>query len=349
MTDSKHLAIRNSTAEFLIFTAQSGEESIEVKYADDTVWLSQKMIAKLFDKGRSTITEHLREIFDTGELNENSVCRDFRHTAIDGKEYTTKFYNLDVIISIGYRVNSQRATQFRIWATNVLKEFAIKGYVLDKERLKNGTFLNKQYFDNLLEEIREIRASERNFYQKITDIYATSMDYDKNSKVTKDFFAAVQNKMHYAIHKHTASELILKRADAKKDYMGLTTWKNAPKDKIIKSDVSIAKNYLKQDEIKSLNRIVTMYLDFAEDQTERNIPMTMEDWAEKLNAFLKFNNREVLENPGKVTAEIAKGFAESEFEKYRIVQDRLFRSDFDTLVNQSEKLIGLNKKRKEEI
>ncbi|MBS3122027.1 virulence RhuM family protein [Candidatus Woesearchaeota archaeon] len=329
MTDSKHLAIRNSTAEFLIFTAQSGEESIEVKYADDTVWLSQKMIAKLFDKGRSTITEHLREIFDTGELNENSVCRDFRHTAIDGKEYTTKFYNLDVIISIGYRVNSQRATQFRIWATNVLKEFAIKGYVLDKERLKNGTFLNKQYFDNLLEEIREIRASERNFYQKITDIYATSMDYDKNSKVTKDFFAAVQNKMHYAIHKHTASELILKRADAKKDYMGLTTWKNAPKDKIIKSDVSIAKNYLKQDEIKSLNRIVTMYLDFAEDQTERNIPMTMEDWAEKLNAFLKFNNREVLENPGKVTADIAKEFAESEFEKYRIIQDQLFQSDFD--------------------
>ena len=329
MTDSKHLAIRNSTAEFLIFTAQSGEESIEVKYADDTVWLSQKMIAKLFDKGRSTITEHLREIFDTGELNENSVCRDFRHTAIDGKEYTTKFYNLDVIISIGYRVNSQRATQFRIWATNVLKEFAIKGYVLDKERLKNGTFLNKQYFDNLLEEIREIRASERNFYQKITDIYATSMDYDKNSRITEVFFATVQNKMHYAIHKHTASELILKRADAKKDYMGLTTWKNAPKDKIIKSDVSIAKNYLKQDEIKSLNRIVTMYLDFAEDQTERNIPMTMEDWAEKLNAFLKFNNREVLENPGKVTADIAKEFAESEFEKYRIIQDQLFQSDFD--------------------
>ena len=342
MTDSKHLAIRNSTAEFLIFTAQSGEESIEVKYADDTVWLSQKMIAKLFDKGRSTITEHLREIFDTGELNENSVCRDFRHTAIDGKEYTTKFYNLDVIISIGYRVNSQRATQFRIWATNVLKEFAIKGYVLDKERLKNGSFLNKKYFDTLLEEIREIRASERNFYQKITDIYATSMDYDRNSKITKDFFATVQNKMHFAIHKHTAPELILKRADSKKDYMGLTTWKNAPKGKIIKSDVSIAKNYLKQDEIKALNRFVTMYLDFAEDQAERNIPLAMKDWAEKLNAFLKFNNREVLENPGKVTAEIAKEFAESEFEKYRIVQDLLFNSDFDKfskklLENKSDK------------
>src|SRR3989339_481664 len=342
MTDSKDLAIRNSTAEFLIFQSQSKEDSIGVKYADETVWLSQKMIAKLFDKGRSTITEHLREIFNTGELNENSVCRDFRHTALYGKEYTTKFYNLDVIISIGYRVNSQRATQFRIWATNVLKEFAIKGYVLDKERLKNGTFLNKQYFDNLLEEIREIRASERNFYQKITDIYATSMDYDRNSKITKDFFATVQNKMHFAIHKHTAPELILKRADSKKDYMGLTTWKNAPTGKIIKSDVSIAKNYLKQDEIKALNRFVTMYLDFAEDQAARNIPLTMEDWAEKLNAFLKFNNREVLENPGKVTTEIAKEFAESEFEKYRIVQDQLFHSDFDKfskklLENRSDK------------
>ena len=344
----KDLTIRNSTAEFLIFTAQSGEESIEVKYADETVWLSQKMIAKLFDKGRSTITEHLREIFNTEELNENSVCRDFRHTAIDGKEYITNFYNLDAIISVGYRVNSQRATQFRIWATNVLKEFAIKGYVLDKERLKNGSFLNKKYFDTLLEEIREIRASERNFYQKITDIYATSMDYDRNSKITKNFFATVQNKMHYAIHKHTAPELILKRADSKKDYMGLTTWKNAPQGKIIKSDVSIAKNYLRQDEIKALSRFVTMYLDFAEDQAARNIPLTMEDWAEKLNVFLKFNNREVLENPGKVTAEIAKEFAESEFETYRIIQDRLFQSDFDKLVHQSGKLIEFNKKKKEE-
>ena len=345
---TKNLTIRNSTAEFLIFTARAGEESIEVKYADGTVWLSQQMIAKLFDKGRSTITEHLREIFDTGELNENSVCRDFRHTASDDKEYITKFYNLDAIISVGYRVNSQRATQFRIWATTVLKEFAIKGYVLDKERLKNGSFLNKQYFNHLLEEIREIRASERNFYQKITDIYATSMDYDKNSKVTKDFFAAVQNKMHYAIHKHTAPELILQRADSKKEHMGLATWKQAPRGKIVKSDVSIAKNYLKQDEIKALNRIVTMYLDFAEDQAERKIPMTMRDWAEKLNAFLKFNNRDILENPGKVTAEIAKEFAESEFEKYRVVQDRLFQSDCDNLVHQSEKLIEFNKKKKEE-
>ncbi len=331
---TKDLIIRNSTAEFLIFTSQAGEDSIEVKYADDTVWLSQKMIAKLFDKGRSTITEHLKEIFNSGELDEKSVSRDFRHTAADGKEYTITFYNLDAIISVGYRVNSQRATQFRIWATSILKEFAIKGYVLDKERLKNGSFLNKKYFDDLLDEIREIRVSERNFYQKITDIYATSMDYNKNSEITKEFFAVVQNKMHYAIHKHTAPELILTRADSKKDFMGLTTWRNAPKGKIIKSDVSIAKNYLKQDEIKALNRIATMYLDFAEDQAERNIPMTMKDWAEKLNSFLKFNNREVLENPGKVTAQIAKEFAETEFEKYRIVQDRLFESDFDKLTKK---------------
>ncbi|HIJ02661.1 TPA: virulence RhuM family protein [Candidatus Woesearchaeota archaeon] len=345
MTEPKDLAIRNSTAEFLIFQAQSKEDSIEVKYADGTVWLSQNMIAKLFDKSRSTITEHLSTIYSEGELDKNSTCRNFRQVQKEGNrniERNVEFYNLDAIISVGYRVNSQRATQFRIWATNVLKEFAIKGYVLDKERLKNGSFLNKKYFDTLLEEIREIRASERNFYQKITDIYATSMDYDRNSKITKDFFATVQNKMHFAIHKHTAPELILKRADSKKDYMGLTTWKNAPTGKIIKSDVSIAKNYLKQDEIKALNRFVTMYLDFAEDQAARNIPLTMEDWAEKLNAFLKFNNREVLENPGKVTTEIAKEFAESEFEKYRIVQDQLFHSDFDKfskklLENRSDK------------
>ncbi len=232
---TKELAIRNSTAEFLIFTAQSGEESIEVKYADETVWLSQKMMAKLFEVSVPTVNEHLKNIFSSGELSENSVIRNFLITASDGKSYNTHFYNLDAIISVGYRVNSQKATQFRIWATKVLKEFAIKGYVLDKERLKNGTFLNEEYFKSLLEEIREIRASERNFYQKITDIYATCMDYDKNSKITKDFFATVQNKMHYAIHRHTAPELIVQRADSKKDYMGLTTWKNAPKGKIIKS------------------------------------------------------------------------------------------------------------------
>ncbi len=310
---TKDLIIRNSTAEFLIFTSQSKEDSIEVKYADETVWLTQKMIAKLFDVNVRTISEHLQNIFTSKELYEKSAIRKFRTTASDGKNYDIQFYNLDAILSLGYRINSQRATQFRIWATNTLKEFAIKGYVLDKERLKNGSFLNKEYFDSLLEEIREIRTSERNFYQKITDIYATSLDYNKKSTITRDFFATVQNKMHYAIHKHTAPELILKRADSKKDYMGLTTWKNSPNGKILKTDAIIAKNYLKQDEIKSLNRIVTMYLDFAEDQAERNMPMTMQDWTEKLNAFLKFNNREVLDNLGKVTAEIAKSFAESEF------------------------------------
>jgi len=329
INNEKALTIRNSTAEFLIFTSQAGEDSIEVKYADETVWLSQKMMAKLFEVTIPTINEHLKSIFESGEISPDSVIRNFRITASDGKSYDTKFYNLDAIISVGYRVNSQRATQFRIWATNVLREFAIKGYVLDKERLKNGSFLNKKYFDNLLEEIREIRASERNFYQKITDIYATSMDYNKNTEITQKFFATVQNKMHFAVHKHTASELVIKRADSQKEYMGLTTWKNAPEGKILKSDVSIAKNYLKQDEIKTLNRIVTMYLDYAEDQAERNIPMTMKDWAEKLDVFLNFNNKEILDNPGKVTAEIAKQFAESEFEKYRIAQDSLFDSDFD--------------------
>lgn len=256
---TKDLAIRNSTAEFLIFTSQSKEDSIEVKYAEGTVWLTQKMIAKLFDKGRSTIAEHLKEIFDSGELVENSVCRNFRHTANDGKSYETQFYNLDAIISVGYRANSQRATQFRIWATKVLKQFAIKGYVLDKKRLENGNFLNQNYFDELLAEIREIRLSERNFYQKITDIYATSLDYDKNAETTKEFFAKVQNKLHYAIHKHTAPELIVKRADSKKERMGLTSWKNSPEGKIIKTDVSIAKNYLTKEELESLGRIVSAY------------------------------------------------------------------------------------------
>jgi hypothetical protein len=338
----KDLIIRNSTAEFLIFQTQAKEDSIEVKYAEETVWLSQKMIAKLFDKGRSTITEHLSEIFESKELDETSVCRDFRHTASDGKSYSTKFYNLDAIISVGYRVNSKRATQFRIWATRILKEFAIKGYVLDKKRLENGSFLNKNYFNELLEQIREIRLSERNFYQKITDIYATSLDYNKNAQTTKKFFAKVQNKLHYAIHKHTAPELIMKRVDSKKEFMGLTSWKHVPKAKILKKDVSVAKNYLNQKEIKTLQRIVTMYLDFAEDQAERNIPMTMKDWSDKLDAFLKFNNKEVLENPGKVTAEIAKEFAESEFEKYRIVQDKLFESDFDRLVKETEEKYNRN-------
>lgn len=329
MKKEYELRIRNSTAEFLIFTRQAGEDGIEVRVEDETVWLTQKLIGVLFDKGRSTIAEHLANIFESGELDERAVCRDFRHTAEDGKDYATQFYNLDAIIAVGFRVNSARAIQFRQWATGVLRDYSIRGYVLDKERLKNGAFFSKEYFENLLAEIREIRASERKFYQKITDIYATAMDYSSDAETTKAFFAAVQNKLHFAIHGHTAAELILERADSRKAQMGLTTWKNAPRGKIIKPDVSVAKNYLTETELKGLDRFVTMYLDYAESQAERKIPMTMRDWATKLNAFLQFNERDILDNPGKVSQEVAKAFAESEFEKYRIVQDRLFESDFD--------------------
>lgn len=327
------LQIRNSTAEFLIFTSQANENTIEVRVEDETVWLTQKLIAELFGVEVNTINYHLKEIFKSEELSEEAVIRKIRITASDGKSYNTNFYNLDAIISVGYRVNSVRATQFRQWATGVLRNFAIRGYVLDKERLKNGTFLNEEYFDHLLEEIREIRASERKFYQKITDIYATALDYNPHTKITKDFFKTVQNKLHFAIHGSTAAEVIYNRADSTKEHMGLTTWKNAPHGKIVKSDVSVAKNYLTEKELKSLDRFVTMYLDYAESQAERNIPMTMEDWAKKLNAFLQFNEKDILENAGKVTAAIAKEFAESEFEKYRIIQDRLFQSDFDRLTN----------------
>jgi hypothetical protein len=335
MSKEKKLQIRNSTAEFLIFTRQTGEDGIEVRVAEETVWLTQKLISVLFDKGRSTITEHLKNIFETGELDEKAVCRDFRHTAGDRKDYTTRFYNLDAIIAVGFRVNSARAIQFRQWATGVLRDFAIRGYVLDKERLKNGSFFNKAYFENLLAEIREIRASERKFYQKITDIYATAMDYSAEAETTQTFFATVQNKLHFAIHGRTAAELIVARADSKKEKMGLTTWKNAPHGKILKPDVVVAKNYLTEKELKSLDRFVTMYLDYAEDQAERNIPMTMKDWAGKLNAFLQFNERDILDHPGKVSQEVAKAFAESEFEKYRIVQDRLFESDFDRHIKKA--------------
>jgi len=335
MSKEKKLQIRNSTAEFLIFTRQAGEDGIEVRVAEETVWLTQKLIGALFDKGRSTITEHLKNIFDTKELDEKAVCRNFRHTAEDGKDYTTQFYNLDAIIAVGFRVNSARAIQFRQWATGVLRDYAIRGYVLDKERLKNGAFFNQAYFDNLLAEIREIRASERKFYQKITDIYATAMDYSAEAETTQTFFATVQNKLHFAIHGRTAAELIVERADSKKEKMGLTTWKHAPHGKILKPDVVVAKNYLTEKELKSLDRFVTMYLDYAEDQAERNIPMTMKDWAGKLNAFLQFNERDILEHPGKVSQEVAKAFAESEFEKYRIVQDRLFESDFDRHIKKA--------------
>jgi hypothetical protein len=329
VSKEKKLQIRNSTAEFLIFTRQAGEDGIEVRVAEETVWLTQKLISVLFDKGRSTITEHLTNIFETGELDERAVCRDFRHTAEDGKDYMTRFYNLDAIIAVGFRVKSARAIQFRQWATGVLRDFAIRGYVLDKERLKNGAFLSKEYYDNLLAEIREIRASERKFYQKITDIYATAMDYSPEAETTQTFFATVQNKLHFAIHGRTAAELIVARADCRKDRMGLTTWKNSPHGKILKPDVVVAKNYLTEKELKSLDRFVTMYLDYAEDQAERKIPMTMKDWATKLNAFLQFNERDILDHPGKVSQAVAKAFAESQFEKYRIVQDRLFESDFD--------------------
>lgn len=335
MSTEKPLRIRNSTAEFLIFSNQAGEDGIEVRVADETVWLTQKLLGVLFDKGRSTITEHLQNIFARGELEEKSVCRNFRHTAEDGKDYTTRFYNLDAIIAVGFRVNSTRATQFRQWATGVLRDFAIRGYVLDKERLKNGAFLSKEYYENLLAEIREIRASERKFYQKITDIYATAMDYSAKAETTQAFFAAVQNKLHFAIHGRTAAELIVERADSQKAQMGLTTWKNAPHGKILKPDVVVAKNYLSEKELKSLDRFVTMYVDYAEDQAERGIPMTMQDWATKLNAFLQFNERDILDHPGKVSQAVSKAFAESEFEKYRIVQDKLFESDFDRLVKKT--------------
>lgn len=330
----KNIQIRNSTAEFLIFTSQSGEDSIEVKVEDETVWLTQKFIAELFDKGRSTITEHLKNIFEEGELDENAVCREFRHTANDGKNYQTKYYNLDAIISVGYRVNSKKATQFRQWATRVLKEFAIKGFVIDKKRMENESFLGKNYFDELLQVIREIRISERKFYQKITDIYATSIDYNKDDETTKKFFAKVQNKLHFAIHGNTAAELIVNRADSEKDYMGLTSWENAPEGKILPKDVVVAKNYLSQDELDSLGRIVGAYLDLAEERAKRNIPMTMEDWSKRLDMFLEFDDREILQNSGKITAKIAKEYALSEYEKYRVVQDRLYKNDFDKLIEE---------------
>ncbi|MFA5243568.1 MAG: virulence RhuM family protein [Sulfuricella sp.] len=333
--DEKKL-IHNSTAEFLIFTGQAGEQSIEARYEDETVWLTQKLMAELFAVDVRTVSEHLKNIFGSGELAEDSVVRKFRNTAADGKSYLTQFYNLDTIISVGYRVNSVRATQFRQWATRVLREFAIKGYVLDKQRMENGSFLGEDYFERLLAEIREIRLSERKFYQKITDIYATAVDYNRDAPTTKAFFAKVQNKLHYAIHGHTAAELIVQRADSNKPHMGITSWERAPDGKILKADVAVAKNYLDKDELESLGRIVNAYLDLAEDRAQRKIPMTMEDWAKRLDAFLEFTDREVLRDGGKVTSEMAKAHAESEFEKYRIVQDRLFESDFDRVIKQAD-------------
>ena len=331
MSENK-LQIRNSTVDFLVFTKDAHEEGIEVRVQNHNVWLTQRAISQLFDVDRSVVTKHLKAIFGSGELDENATCAFFAQVADNGKTYRYKFYSLPAIIAVGYRVNSQRATQFRQWATNVLETFTKQGYVLDKPRLINGQIFDQDYFDHLISEIQEIRASERRFYQKITDIYATAVDYSLDSKITRDFFAAVQNKMHYAAHGSTAAEVIMDRADHTKPYMGLTSWKNAPNGKIVKADVSVAKNYLFQEEVQELNEIVTMYLDYATRQARRHIPMTMADWAAKLDAFLQFNGEEVLRDKGKVTAAIAKAFAESEFEQYRIIQDQLYQSDFDRLI-----------------
>ena len=330
--------IRSSAAEYLTFVAASGEGGVEAVYADEDVWLTQKMLGTLYDVETNTINYHLKKIFSDSELDENSVIRNFRITAKDGKSYSTKHYNLSAIIAVGYKVNSERAVQFRKWATGIIKEYTIKAYVMDDERLKNdGTILGKKYFEEQLERIREIRLSERKFYQKITDIYATSIDYDVTAQVTKRFFATVQNKLHWAIHGQTAAEVVYTRADAEKTNMGLTTWRDAPGGKIQKFDVSVAKNYLNQDEMAQLQRLVNAYLDVAEDMALRQIPMTMADWEERLNRFIAATDREVLQDVGKVSAEIAKAHAESEFEKYRIVQDRLFESDFDKQVKALEK------------
>lgn len=330
--DNNKLQIRNSTVDFLVFTRDAGENGIEVRVQDGDVWLTQKAIGQLFDVDRSVVTKHLKNVFESGELKQDSVCANFAQTADDGKTYQYKFYSLPAIIAVGYRTNSERATQFRQWATKVLDTFTKQGYVLDKSRLINGQIFDQDYFDHLISEIQEIRASERRFYQKITDIYATAVDYDLNSQITKDFFATVQNKMHYAVHGNTAAEVIMARADHTKQHMGLTSWRNAPDGKIVKADVSVAKNYLSMDEMQELNEIVTMYLDYATRQARRHIPMTMSDWAGKLDAFLQFNDAEILRDKGKVTAAIAKAFAESEFEQYRVIQDRLYQSDFDRLV-----------------
>lgn len=331
MTDKQ---IRNSTAEFLIFTQQNGAENITVRYEDNEIWLTQKLIAQLFDVSIPTINEHLKHIFESGELEEMSVIRNFLITAADGKNYRTKHYNLDAVISIGYRVNSVRATQFRQWATKVLRDFAQKGYVIDRQRMENGTFLNEDYFEQLLAEIREIRLSERRFYQKITDIYATSVDYNKDAPTTKQFFASVQNKLHFAIHQHTAAELIYERADSEKTNMGLTSWAKSPDGKILKSDVVVAKNYLTPEELNELGLIVNAFLDLAERRARRKIPMTMEDWAKRLDIFLNADELPLLEGKGKMRFDEAKLHAESEFEKYRIVQDRLFESDFDKVLKE---------------
>jgi len=322
--------IRSSAAEYLSFVAASGEGGVEAVYADEDVWLSQKMMSTLYDVDVRTVNYHLKKIFTDRELEESSVIRNFRITASDGKNYNTQHYNLSAIIAVGYKVNSERAVQFRKWATGIIKEYTIKAYVMDDERLKNdGSILGKKYFEEQLERIRDIRLSERKFYQKITDIYATAIDYDVTASVTKRFFATVQNRLHWAIHGQTAAEVVYTRADAEKANMGLTSWQDAPDGKVQKFDVSIAKNYLSNHEVAQLQRLVSAYLDIAEDMAQRQLPMTMTDWEERLNRFIAATDRKVLQDAGKVSAEIAKAHALSEFETYRIVQDRLYESDFD--------------------
>lgn len=326
---AKKFEIRNSTAEFLMFVAEGKEDGIQVMYRDETIWATQKAMAELFDCSTDNIGLHLKNIFKSGELQKDSVTEKYSATASDGKNYLTKFYSLDAIISVGYRVNSTRATQFRQWSTYILRQFAIRGYVIDRKRMENGSFIGEDYFEHLLSEIREIRLSERRFYQKLTDIYATSIDYNRDAPTTREFFKKVQNKMHYAVHGHTAAELIMDRASAEREHMGLTTWEKAPEGKIVKTDVVIAKNYLKENEMEAMGRIVNSFLDLAEDMAKRHVPMTMEDWAKRIDKFLDLTDRPVLTDAGHVSAAEAQFHAETEFEKYRVIQDKLFRSDFD--------------------
>ena len=331
--------VRSSAAEYLTFVAASGQGGVEAIYADESIWLTQKMMGLLYDVETHTINYHLKKVFADSELEEGSVIRKFRITAADGKSYHTQHYNLAAIIAVGYKVNSERAVQFRKWAIGIIEQFTIKAYVMDDERIKSGgSILTEQYFEEQLQRIREIRLSERKFYQKITDIYATAVDYDVTAQATKRFFATVQNKLHWAIHGQTAAEVIYQRADADKDNMGLTSWKDAPRGKIQKFDVVVAKNYLTEQELGQLSRLVNAYLDVAEDMAQRKIPMTMQDWETRLNRFIEATDRSVLQDAGKVTAEIARAHAESEFDKYRIVQDRLFESDFDRVVQAGKAL-----------
>ena len=334
----KNITIRSSAAEYLTFITSSGESGVEAIYFDENVWLSQKMMALLYDVETNTINYHLKKAFEDNEIDENSVIRNFRITASDGKQYDTKHYNLKAIIAVGYKVDSSKAVQFRKWANNIIEEYTIKGFSLDDERLKNGgSILTKKYFDELLERIREIRLSERRFYQKITDIYSTSIDYDSSALITKQFFANVQNKIHYAIHGNTAAEVIYNRADASKLNMGLTTWEGAPDSKIHKYDVTVAKNYLSENELNNMSRLVSAYLDFAELQANNNIPMTMKDWKLHLSKILELTEHGQLKDNGKISSEIAKIHAETEFEKYRLIQDKNYKSDFDKFIELENK------------